>query len=192
MTDAAIGLEHHRDLAREFPEYRARIHELKQSSAAFRQLYAVYQAVDNEVYRIEQDIETPSDDYTEALKRRRVRLKDRLYGMLSGRIPDSVEPEEFVIRHKFRVPVDIAAVTRDWIARGFSCSAFRDPPGQTWRDFVHDTDELVTVVEGRLTVRMHDEEWQLEPGDELYIPHGVTHTVHNLHRGETRWLYGYD
>lgn len=192
MPDAAIGLEHHRDLAREFPEYKARIRELKQSSAAFRQLYAVYQAVDNEVYRIEQDIETPSDDYTEELKRRRVRLKDRLYGMLTGRIPETLEPDEFVIRHKFRVPVDIGAVTRDWIARGYSCRAFVDPPGQEWRDFVHDTDELVTVVAGRLSVRMHDEDWTLEPGDELHIPRGVMHIVHNPHTGETRWLYGYD
>ena len=187
-----MELEHHRDLAHEFPGLKARIHELKLESPAFRHLYAAYQAVDDEVYRIEQEIETPSDDYTEELKRRRVRLKDRLYGMLTGRIPATVESDEFAIRHKFRLPVDTGAVARDWIARGFSCRAFIDPAGQEWRDFVHDTDELVTVVEGRLSVRMHDEDWELEPGDELYIPRGVKHTVRNLHAGTTRWLYGYD
>ena len=192
MAEAPAAPERHRDLAREFPELTARIRALKHDSPEFRHLYAVYRALDNEVYRIELDIETPSDDYTEDLKRRRVRLKDRLYGMLTGRIPATLEPDEYVIRHKFRVPVDTAAVTRDWIARGFSGGAFSDPPGRTWRDFVHDTDELVTVVEGRLAVRMHDEDWELGPGDELYIPRGVTHTVHNPHTGVTRWLYGYD
>jgi uncharacterized protein YdcH (DUF465 family)/uncharacterized cupin superfamily protein len=187
-----VELEHHRDLAREFPELKARIHALKLESPVFRHLYAAYQALDDEVYRIEQDIETPSDDYTEDIKRRRVRLKDRLYGMLTGRVPVAIETDEFVIRRKFRLPVDTAAVTRDWIARGYSCRAFVDPPGQEWRDYVHDTDELVTVVEGRLGVRMHDEDWELDPGDELYIPRGVTHTVRNLHAGTTRWLYGYD
>lgn len=187
-----MELEHHRDLAQEFPELKARIHELKLASAAFRHLYAEYQALDNEVYRIEQDIETPTEDYTEELKRRRVQLKDRLYGMLTGRLPTTVETEEFVVRHKFAPPVDPAAVTRDWIQRGFTCRAFTDPPGQQWRDYVHDTDELVTVVYGRLEVIMHDESWVLEPGDELYIPRGVTHTVHNLHPGTTHWLYGYD
>jgi uncharacterized protein YdcH (DUF465 family)/mannose-6-phosphate isomerase-like protein (cupin superfamily) len=187
-----VELAHHRNLAQEFPELKARIRELKLESPAFRSLYAEYQAVDNEVYRIEQEIETPSDDYTEELKRRRVLLKDRLYGMLTGRVPMAVETDEFVVRHKFAQPVDVAAVTRDWIKRGFSCRAFTDPPGQVWRDYVHDTDELVTVVDGRLEVMMHGENWVLEPGDELYIPRGVSHTVRNRHAGTTRWLYGYD
>lgn len=187
-----MELAHHRDLAREFPELTARLRELKLESPAFRSLYAEYRAVDNEVYRIEQEIETPSDDYAEELKRRRVLLKDRLYGMLTGRIPAAIETDEFVVRHKFALPVDVAAVTRDWIKRGFSCRALTDPPGQVWRDYVHDTDELVTVVDGRLEVTMHDENWVLAPGDELYIPRGVAHTARNLHAGTTRWLYGYD
>jgi len=83
-------------------------------------------------------------------------------------------------------------VVRDWIQRGFSCEAFTDPPGQEWRHFVHDTNELVTVVEGRLDVTLHGENYLLEPGDELFIPRGAEHTVRNLHTGKTRWLYGYD
>jgi len=187
-----VELAHHRDLAQEFPEFKARIHELKLESPVFRGLYAEYQVVDNEVYRIEQAIETPSDDYTEELKRRRVLFKDRLYGMLTGRIPAEYDSDEFVVRRKFAQPVDPAAVTRDWIKRGFSCRACTDPPGQVWRDDVHDTDELVTVVDGCLEVMMHGENWVLGPGDELYLPRGITHTVRNLHAGTTRWVYGYD
>jgi len=184
-----MELEHHRDLAQEFPELRSQIHALKQESPTFRHLYAEYQILDNELFRIGQDIETPSDDYTENLKRRRVHLKDRLYGMLTGRIPLS-HHDEFVVRHRFRRPVDTAAVTRNWIARGFSCNACTDPPGPQWRNFEHDHDELVTVVDGRLGVSLQDQEWELEPGDELHIPSGVQFSMRNLHTGTTRWLYG--
>lgn len=187
-----MDAEHHHDLAQEFPELRERIHELKLASPEFKQLYDEYQALDKEVYRIEEEIETPSDDYTEELKTRRVRLKDRLYGMLTGRLPTSTNTNEYVTRRKFKRPVDHGAVARDWVQRGYSCSAFTDPPGQEWRDFVHDTNELVMVVDGRLEVSMRGESYTLETGDELYIPRGVTHTVRNVHAGTTRWLYGYD
>ncbi len=48
-----MTVEHHRDLAREFPELRHRVHELKLVSPEFRRLYEEYRAVDNEVCRIE-------------------------------------------------------------------------------------------------------------------------------------------
>lgn len=73
--------EHHR-LAEEFPEYRDRIHDLKDRDAEFAQLYDEYIRVDKEIYRIEEQIETPSDDYTEELKKKRVVIKDRLYEIL--------------------------------------------------------------------------------------------------------------
>lgn len=187
-----MQIEHHRDLAHEFPALKDRIRELKLASAQFRRLYEEYQAVDDEIHRIEQEIETPSDDYTEQLKTRRVRFKDRLYGMLTGRIPIEAASEEYVTRRKFRLPVDHGEVARDWVQRGFSCGVFTDPPGREWRGYVHDTNELVTVAEGRLEVLMHGERYVLEPGDELFIPRKAKHTVRNLHAGTTRWLYGYD
>ena len=30
------------------------------------------------------------------------------------------------------------------------------------------------------------------PGDEVRIPPRARHSVRNVHRGTTRWLYGYD
>jgi quercetin dioxygenase-like cupin family protein len=93
---------------------------------------------------------------------------------------------------KFNVPVDRAAVRDDWRRRGYSCDLFTDPPGRQWNDFVHDTDELITVVDGRMRVIVAGESYVAEPGDEVYIPRGALHSVHNLHAGTTRWLYGYD
>lgn len=74
-------IEHH-NLPDEFPEFRDRIHELKLHSPQFAELYRQYQDVDKEIYRIEEEIETPSDFYTEDLKKKRVLLKDQLYALL--------------------------------------------------------------------------------------------------------------
>jgi mannose-6-phosphate isomerase-like protein (cupin superfamily) len=99
--------------------------------------------------------------------------------------------KDLVTRGRFPRPVDAAAVRRDWKARGFSCENFADPPGREWNDFVHDVDEVVTVIEGRLRFFMGGEEYELEAGDELLIPKKLLHSVHNIHRGTTRWLFGY-
>jgi uncharacterized protein YdcH (DUF465 family)/quercetin dioxygenase-like cupin family protein len=185
-------LEHHRDLAHEFPEFKARIHDMKLGSGEFRALYREYQELDNEIHRIEQDIETTDDAYAEELKRRRVRLKDHLYGLLSGRIAAAPVTDELFARGKFGRPVRPGTVARDWTARGFSCESFTDAPGQQWCDFVHDSNELVTVVAGQLEVTMAGATWVLAPGDELYIPGGVMHSVRNIDAASTQWLYGYD
>ena len=73
--------EHH-DLAHEFPDYKDKIHALKISDAHFEKLHQEYEMIDKEIYRIEQQIETPSDEYTEQLKKKRALLKDQLYAML--------------------------------------------------------------------------------------------------------------
>lgn len=73
--------EHH-DLVHELPEYREQIHELKISNKHFARLFDEYHEVDHEVRRVEQQIETPSDSYTEELKKKRLHLKDELYKML--------------------------------------------------------------------------------------------------------------
>lgn len=73
--------EHH-NLADEMPEYKDKIHELKQANRHFAKLYDEYVEVDKTIYRIEEGIETPSDEYTETLKKQRVLLKDELCDML--------------------------------------------------------------------------------------------------------------
>lgn len=75
--------EHH-DLVHELPEYRDKIHEMKTGNAHFAKLFDEYHEVDHEIRRIEQEIETPSDDYTEELKKKRLHLKDELFAMLKA------------------------------------------------------------------------------------------------------------
>jgi hypothetical protein len=187
-----MTLEHHRDLAHEFPELRQRVHDLKVESAEFRRLYDEYQALDNEIVRIEQELETPSDAYTENLKRRRAHLKDHLYGLLTGRLHPAAGTEEFVIRRKFRTPVHHREVSRDWQERGYGCTPFVPPPGAGRPGKMYERDALLTVVEGRLDVQMHGVDYVLEPGDELFVPRAAPFTLRNLRGDETRCLLGLD
>lgn len=78
-----MTIERH-DLVLEFPNYRDKIEALRSSNSHFSALFDEYHAVDREVRHIEQQIETPSDVYTEDLKKRRVKLKDELFAMLSA------------------------------------------------------------------------------------------------------------
>ncbi|MCK4743282.1 MAG: DUF465 domain-containing protein [Sulfuriflexus sp.] len=73
-------VEHY--LVDEMPEYRDKIHQLKQVNHSFTELYNEYVEVDNTIHRIEERVETELDDYTETLKTQRVLLKDQLYDML--------------------------------------------------------------------------------------------------------------
>ena len=70
------------DLVHEFPEHREKIHQLKIEDNHFARLFDEYHDIDREVRRIEQGVETPSDFYTEDLKKRRLGLKDELYSMI--------------------------------------------------------------------------------------------------------------
>ncbi|MFO7593269.1 MAG: DUF465 domain-containing protein [Pseudomonadota bacterium] len=73
--------EHH-DLVHELPDYRNKIHEMKVNDQHFSKLFDEYHEVDHEIRRIEQEIETPADEYTEELKKKRLHLKDQLLDML--------------------------------------------------------------------------------------------------------------
>lgn len=100
--------------------------------------------------------------------------------------------DEILTVGRFPEPVDPGAVRADWAARGYSCHHFTDPPGREWRDFVHDTNELVTVVEGRLDLEIAGRRVSAGPGDEVFIARGARHSVFNVHDGTTHWLFGYD
>ena len=79
-----MPIEKH-DLHKEFPEFTNEIHELKMNDAHFLRLFEEYHDVDKEVHRIEENIETPSDEFTNARKQRRLELKDELHKMIQKR-----------------------------------------------------------------------------------------------------------
>lgn len=79
-----MTIEKH-DLIHELPEYKDQIHEMKMNDAHFARLFDQYHEVDHEVHRIEEGNETPSDEYTESLKKKRLALKDELFEMLKNK-----------------------------------------------------------------------------------------------------------
>lgn len=77
-----FGEQH--DLHHEFPEYNDKIREMKMGDGHFKRLFEEYDELAHEMVRIQQEIETPSDDFVESLKVKRLRLKDELYSMLKA------------------------------------------------------------------------------------------------------------
>jgi len=76
-----MAIEKH-DLIHEFPEHKEVIHDLKTSSAHFARLFDEYHQLDKDVHRIEDNIETPSDEYTNQRKIARLSLKDKLHEII--------------------------------------------------------------------------------------------------------------
>ena len=70
------------DLGDEFPDKADMIHLLKVSDPRFCQLAGVYEDINSEIVRIEESLEPRSDVYLEDLKKRRLRLLDRITELL--------------------------------------------------------------------------------------------------------------
>ena len=70
-------------LGDQFPNDHAMLHELKLHNPHFVALADRYQAVNGEIHRIEAGLETPSDEYTETLKKQRLALVDEIAGLLA-------------------------------------------------------------------------------------------------------------
>lgn len=76
-----MTIENH-TLINEFPDFKERIHELKTSDHHFARLFTEYNDLDREVRRLEGEGSPKADETMEELKRKRLTLKDELYGML--------------------------------------------------------------------------------------------------------------
>ncbi len=70
------------ELAEELPELKDQIHKLKTTDAHFARLFDSYHDVNREIHRTEAAGVNIADEHHEELKRRRLQLKDELFGML--------------------------------------------------------------------------------------------------------------
>lgn len=76
-------VQDHHPLAKDFPEFKDKIHALKTSSTHFARLEREYEDVDKAVVRLETGVEHGSSAELEQKKQLRVTLKDELYAMLT-------------------------------------------------------------------------------------------------------------
>lgn len=70
-------------LAKEFPEMKERIHQMKMSDAHFAKLFAEYDSIEHMVQRAESGNENVADAVLEDLKKKRLHLKDQLFILLN-------------------------------------------------------------------------------------------------------------
>ena len=82
-------------------------------------------------------------------------------------------------------------IKKDWNTRGYSFRIFKDLPGQVWADFVHKTDELVVLAEGKIEIEIEGESQKPPIGKEVFIPAKAKHTVRNVGKKINAWYYGY-
>ncbi|MFV0643641.1 MAG: YdcH family protein [Sphingomonadaceae bacterium] len=71
------------ELADEFPNDQDILHKLKLENAHFVTLSDRYHEVNDEIHRIEAEVEPTSDEYAEQLKRKRLGLIDEISTMVS-------------------------------------------------------------------------------------------------------------
>lgn len=72
------------ELHEEFPEFAAKMTEMKSSNAHFAKLAEEYHEVNRAVHRAETNVE-PTDQFNEeTLRKTRAALKDEIYKMLSA------------------------------------------------------------------------------------------------------------
>ncbi|MAU41454.1 MAG: hypothetical protein CMF31_07515 [Kordiimonas sp.] len=72
----------HHTLIEEFPEAVDKLHELKVSNNHFIKLSNDYNAVNEEINKLEAGLEASSDEYAETLKKKRLTLKDEIAHLL--------------------------------------------------------------------------------------------------------------
>jgi uncharacterized protein YdcH (DUF465 family) len=77
-----VPMDLHHPIMREFPEFRETIRRLKGSNDHFRSVFDEYHRLDDEIYRIEEDIDFATDQEIEELKMRRAKLKDYIYHVI--------------------------------------------------------------------------------------------------------------
>ena len=82
-------------------------------------------------------------------------------------------------------------IKQAWAKRGYMYTLWTDPPGQVWQDFVHEVDELVTLVEGEIELSLQGQTLRPRLGEEVCIPAGTRHTVRNIGTRTNRWCFGY-
>ncbi|MBB4120448.1 YdcH family protein [Martelella radicis] len=72
------------ELAEEFPDFVDKMHVLKVEDGRFAKLFDEYHEVNRAVHRAETKIEPTDDAHMEDMRKRRMVLKDEIYGMLAG------------------------------------------------------------------------------------------------------------
>jgi uncharacterized protein YdcH (DUF465 family) len=75
----------HHPFVKEFPDHSETIRLLKLADGQFRASFEEYHKLDDEICRIEEDVEYANDQKIDELKFKRAKLKDSLYAAVRKR-----------------------------------------------------------------------------------------------------------
>jgi uncharacterized protein YdcH (DUF465 family) len=76
-------------LTDEFPDHRAQINHLKEVDGHFARICDEYTEINQRIHLAETDIEPTDDARMTEMRKKRMRLKDEIYGMLVQAEPEA-------------------------------------------------------------------------------------------------------
>ncbi|MEO7399634.1 MAG: DUF465 domain-containing protein [Polaromonas sp.] len=72
------------DLAHEFPQYLEKMRALKATDAHFASLFSRYDSENQGIIKYEHGVGAITDEALEALKKKRLKIKDEIYSLLKA------------------------------------------------------------------------------------------------------------
>ena len=73
---------------------------------------------------------------------------------------------------------------------GFSNYEWADMPGAYYSPHSHEYDECISVISGKMTFYINEEEYELSLGKKLYLPAGTVHESKNKSNERVTYLIG--
>jgi mannose-6-phosphate isomerase-like protein (cupin superfamily) len=88
--------------------------------------------------------------------------------------------------------MDIDALEKDWIERGFSFAVGMIKAGDAVDEAFHDDrDELVLMGSGEYEFSIGEETFSQNGNIEVFIPAGSVHSIKNLDENDSKIYFGY-
>lgn len=73
-------------------------------------------------------------------------------------------------------------------SQGLPCDLYSDPPGTKYGRHMHDFDDFVMIVSGRMKLGTDKGVWVLNPGDRIDLPANTGHWAEVIGKEEVKYL----
>lgn len=99
------------------------------------------------------------------------------------------ESPRFVAWEKSHPPTEVEAEAK-LSTEGYSCFRWHDAPGELYPNHRHEYDECLWVLSGGMELAIAGQKYTLNPGDRLYLPARIGHTLVVTHPAGVIYLVG--
>ncbi len=101
----------------------------------------------------------------------------------------TIQTPRFVAWEKPQPPNEVEAEAR-LSTEGFSCFRWNDAPGELYPNHRHEYDECLWILKGEMEIAIAGTKYVLKPGDRLYLPAQLGHTLMVTHPTGVIYLVG--